>query len=184
MTTRVMELWDRPRARHALVGLALAVLFAGALAFYVQQNRYVEPHPNTQPNPSPFFRDGARIPVPKAAIRTMNHFISDAVLRNDLAAAWKESTGVAHGGVTRAAWMSGSIPVAPFERGTIFTRVKTIESREKRVWFELLVTPKVVTPGAGGGEYFCMLAPHGHGWIVTYWGPKQWNPPVPASGGR
>jgi hypothetical protein len=184
MTTRVLELWDRPRLRGTVIALALAMLFAGSVALYAQQHRYVSPPTNSQPNPSPFFRDGKTIAVPQAATRTMTTFIRDAVLREDLDAAWRESTGRVRGGLTHAQWMTGAIPVAPFGKGSRFDPVKTVESRAKRVWIELLVTPKHFTPGAEGGEYFIQLVPRNGAWLVDYWGPKGWNPPVPAAGGQ
>ncbi len=184
MTTRVLELWDRPRLRHTVIALALATLFAGSFALYAQQHRFIQPHTNNQPNPSPFFRDGKPIPVPKAAVARMTSFIRDAVLRQDLNAAWRETTAHLRGGLTHAQWMTGTIPVAPFDKGSRFDPVKTVESREKRVWIELLVTPKHFTPGAEGGEYFIQMVPRHGGWLVDYWGPKLWNPPVPAAGGQ
>ncbi len=170
--------------RSTMIALAFVVFMAGSLAVVMKVTAYNRPPTNSQPNPSPFFRDGARIAVPKAARVTMRSFINDAVLRDDLAAAWKESTGVVHGGLTLKQWMTGTIPVTPFDPGdTVITPVKVVESRANRVWFELLVTSKELSAsGSAGGEFFCQLVPRNGGWIVSYWGQKGWNPPIPASG--
>ena len=184
MTERVFDLWDRPRFRHVATMVAGLVLFLGAFAVYAASHEYSQPTVNTQPNPSPFFRDGKIIKVPPKAVATMHQFIHDAVFRKDLDGAWGESTTAVHGGLTRSQWESGTIPVTPFpKRGTIVSVIKTVESREKKVWLELLVVPKHITQqGVTGGEYFCMLVPRGNGWVVSYWGPKGWNPPIPANG--
>ena len=166
-----------------MIAVALIVLFAGGLALLIRDNRYNAPVGNPQANPSPFFRDGKVIPVPKDAVAVMHRFISDTVFRKNLNAGWALSTTAVHGGLTRSQWRTGSIPVAPFSPGTKVTLARTVESRQHRVWFELLIVPKKMSDtGSAGGLFFVWLVPHGKSWEVSYWGPKGWNPPVPSNG--
>jgi hypothetical protein len=119
--------------------------------------------------------------VPAAAIATTNQFVKDTVLRKNLPQAWDITTTSLRGDLTHKQWNSGTIPVQPFSPGTVFTRVKTVESRQKRVWFEMLAS-HVSDGDPAGGLYYIQLIPRDGKWVVSYWGPKGWNPPVPASG--
>lgn len=187
MTTKIGDLWERPRYRHVTQIVAALVLVVGLAAVLIQHNRVNDTHFNADPNPSPFAKDGAVIPVPPAAVASAQAFIHDAVLRQNLAKSWDESTTKMHGGLTRKQWLTGTIPVTPFPAGTVFSKGKVVESRQHRVWFEMLVqhtSAKDETADGAGGLFFAQLVPRDGGWAMNYWGAKGWNPPVPANGGQ
>ena len=85
-----------------------------------------------------------------------------------------------HGGLTAAQWSTGNIPVSPYPKKTVFTRGKTIESREHRIWLEVLAVPPSHAGGTTGGLFYVQLVPRNGHWLVSYWGPKGWNPPLPS----
>jgi hypothetical protein len=180
MTTKINDFWERPRYRQAAMLAAGVVLVVGLLALFVQHNRVSQQHYNATPNPSPFAKDGDRIAVPKQTDALTQTFVNGAAMRKDLPAAWAVSTAKVHGGLSKAAWGTGDIPVTAFPSGSKFTSVKVIESRAKRVWLELIAT----TPAGQdmkGGLYYIQFVPRGDGWAVDYFGPKGYNPPVPSN---
>ncbi len=180
MTTKINDIWDRPRYRHALMAMAALVFLAGMVALIVQHTRRPVEHYSSVAKTSPYAADGNRIAVPAAALASMHRFIDGAVLRKNLTAAWAGSTPAMHGGLTLAQWKTGTIPVQPFSQKSVFTRVKTVESRQKRIWLEVFAVTPQNTAQTTGGLFYVQLVPRNGKWLVNYWGPKGWNPPLPS----
>src|SRR6185312_7438006 len=99
-------MWDRSLVRAVFTTVSVIVLIAGLVVYGSS-------------------RDGAKvaeqlygpeIAAPKSALRTAQKFIQTAVQRNDVGAAWALVTPHMRGGLTRAQWNTGNIPVVPYPR--------------------------------------------------------------------
>ena len=108
-------------------------------------------------------------------------FIHGAVLRENLADSWADSTKAVHGGLTRAQWMTGTIPVSPFPAAAFGGITYKVEhSRERSVL--LLVSIGSIQAGVRFQEFFIEMVPSSGGaWKVNYFGPRGTAPPVPAN---
>jgi hypothetical protein len=123
---------------------------------------------------------GPKIKLPPAARTTAQRFIQTAVLRNDVAAAWRLVTANERAGVTRAEWDMGNIPVVPFpQKGFSGAQFKIIRSRQRDVLIQVLLTSH--TLGVKPTVDFLELVPSGGRWLVTYWAPQGQNPPLPSA---
>jgi len=123
---------------------------------------------------------GAKIPVPPAALHTVKSFIDDAVLRKDLAAAWDESAPALRGGLTRAQWMTGTIPVAQFPPSAFAkASYKVVSSRQKQVMLLIFIFPAKGS-NVPGWDYYAKLVPRDGRWVVSYFQTKGHAGPVPS----
>jgi hypothetical protein len=177
-----MTLWDRPPIRRTMYATSFFVLFLGLIVFINNRDRGAAAPPPTVPgSPSQLQLDyGSPIPVPKAAKDVAKRFIHGAVLREDLAASWNDSTAAVHGGLTRAQWMTGTIPVSPFPAAAYGgINYKVEHSRERSVL--LLVSIGSIKSDVRFQEFFIEMVPSGGVWRVNYFGPRGTAPPVPAN---
>jgi hypothetical protein len=159
------------------------VLFLGLIVFLNNRDRAPSAPVNIVPgSPSQLQVDyGSPIPLPKETKDVAKQFVKGAVLREDLAAAWDDSTASVHGGLTRAQWMTGDIPVSPFPSAAYGgTTYKVEHSRERSVM--LLVSIGSIKADVRFQEFFIEMVPSGGGgWKVNYFGPRGTAPPVPAN---
>jgi hypothetical protein len=159
------------------------VLFLGLIVFINNRDRgAAAPGPIVPGSPSQLQLDyGSPIPLPNAAKDVAKQFIHGAVLREDLAASWDDSTQAVHGGLTRAQWMGGTIPVSPFPKAAFGgIEYKVEHSRERSVL--LLVSIGSIQADVRFQEFFIEMVPSsGKAWKVNYFGPRGTAPPVPAS---
>src|SRR5205823_13911239 len=83
-------------------------------------------------------------PADRAAInRTLDAFVATAVRRHDVAASYDLVTPQERGGMTRAAWAKGDIPVYPYPaRGTSWHGWTLDYALPKEVAFELVLVPR------------------------------------------
>jgi hypothetical protein len=175
---RVLSFWDRTAVRRAGYVIAAIVFFAGTVAYLNVRSDDSSAPAKVVPG-SDAAKYGATIPLPKDAVATGRKFIDDAVLRKDPGAGWAISTPTERGGMTRAQWATGSIPVPVFDKAAYDgTKFKVVYSREKSVLLLLLIASRQADTKSG--EFFMELAPAGDGWKVNYFGPRGTNPPVPA----
>jgi hypothetical protein len=178
-----MTLWDRSTIRRTMYASSFLVLFLGLIVFINNRDRGAAAPVSTVPgSPSQLQVDyGSPIPLPKAAKDVAKRFIHGAVLREDLAASWDDSTEAVHGGLTRAQWMSGSIPVSPFPSAAFGgIEYKVEHSRERSVL--LLVSIGSIQSDVRFQEFFIEMVPSsGSAWKVNYFGPRGTAPPVPAN---
>ena len=84
-------------------------------------------------------------------------------------------------GLTRAQWMSGTIPVSPFPAAAFGGITYKVEhSRERSVL--LLVSIGSIQADVRFQEFFIEMVPSSGGaWKVNYFGPRGTAPPVPAN---
>jgi hypothetical protein len=181
---RVVELWDRGLVRAVLSTVAVIVLVAGVIVYASSRNGVkVADTPGSalaaKPNAEKLY--GPTITVPKQALSTAKRFVDAAVLRKDVAAAWAISTAKVHGGLTRARWDTGAIPIVPYPREKFGgARFKVDRSRQRDVLLEVLLSSH--KSGVQPVDFFMELVPAGGGrWLVQNYAPRGVNPPVPAA---
>jgi len=175
------------RLRWAAPWLAGLVLLAGIIAAIVafapnrnpakQANTPVSPALATKPTPKP-----KTVPLPKAATAVARQFITTAVARKDLPAAWKIVSPNVKAGLTYKEWLTGNIPVIPYPIGSLqIARFKIDWSYARQVGLEVVLIPKN-TNKVKPQDFFILIKKVGTGanarWIVDSWVPHS-TPLVP-----
>jgi hypothetical protein len=175
------RLWDRPALRWPFVLVAVVVLFAGVRLMYVQNESTASHEPIVKGGqPLGIAAYGPKIALPQKAVDAGKVFIHTAVLRKNLGRGWDISTPKVHAGLSRAQWMTGSIPVSPFPANAYGGTTYKVEwSRARNV--TLLVQILADKPDVKSGYFFIQMVPRGKSWAVDYFGPRGTNPPIPAS---
>jgi hypothetical protein len=180
---RVGHLWDRSPVRAVFTTVSVIVLVAGLVVFLSSRNgapSATVPGPAIVSPPSATALYGTRIPLPPQALATARRFIQTAVLRAHVGAAWALATPKERGGLTRAQWDTGDIPVVPYARkGFSGARFTIARSRQHDILIQVLMTSH--TLGVKPSVDFLELVPSGSRWLVSYWAPRGENPPVPAA---
>lgn len=181
---RVGQLWDRALVRAVFSTVAVIVLVAGVIVYASTRDSVSVAHvPGSAlaatPNAQRLY--GPTIATPKRALDTAKRFIDAAVLRKDVSAAWAISTANVHGGLTRARWDTGNIPVVPYPREKFGgARFKVDRSRQRDILLEVLLSSH--KSGVQPVDFFMELVPAGGGgWLVKNYAPRGVNPPVPAA---
>ena len=180
---RVGKLWDRSLVRAVFTTVSVIVLIAGFVV-YVSSRDGVKlassPAPALAPTPNQTALYGKPITVPPQAVTTARKFIQTAVLRTDVAAAWTLVTPKVRGGLTRAQWNTGTIPVVPYPREKFGgAKFKIDRSRQRDILFEVLLSSHKL--GVAPIDDFLELVPRGGRWLVQHFAPRGVNPPVPAA---
>jgi hypothetical protein len=180
---RVGQLWDRSLVRVVFTTVSVIVLLAG-LVVYISSRDGVRaattPGSALAATPSAAKLYGPEIKLPKQALATAQRFIQTAVLRADVAAAWKLTTAHVRGGLTRAQWDTGAIPVVPYPRQKFGgAKFKIDRSRQRDILLEVLLTSHKL--GVAPIDQFIELVPRGGRWLVQDFSPRGVNPPVPAA---
>ena len=176
------RLWDRPAVRWPLVLVAVLVLFAGIRMVYVQNHHAAHVTDRARRRSRSASRPTAtQIKLPQKAVdaaRTSSSTPPSSARTSG--AAGDISTAKVHAGLSRAQWMTGSIPVSPFPANAYGeTRYKVEWSRSKNVTLLVQILP--TSPTSRSGDFFIQMVPHGKTWLVDYFGPRGTNPPIPAS---
>ncbi len=135
------------RDRVAL-GVALLLLAAGVVAFW--QSRTNEGPAPTQAAPAQSqapaapkddLKKGGKLEPGARAVAI--RFLETAVGRTELDAAWNLATPELRGGVTRAQWMRGELPVIPFPVKDLETSgFQVVESSPNKVLLQVLLVPE------------------------------------------
>jgi hypothetical protein len=180
---RVGQMWDRSRVRAVFGAIAVIVLVTGIVLFVESRHSASVASgrgPAIAAPQNATAQYGKPIKLPPAAVRAAQRFIQTAVLRQDVAASWALATPKERGGLSRAQWNTGNIPVVPYpRRGFSGARFKTVRSRQRDILLQVLLTSH--TLGVKPSVEFLELVPRGGRWLVTYWAPRGENPPVPAA---
>jgi hypothetical protein len=160
------------------------VTLAAGLVVYLSVRQSSDSHASPGPAATVSGGDaglGKTIPVPPAALRTAKSFITNAVLRTDLAAAWDQAAPGLRGGLTRDQWMTGQIPVAQYPKAAFAKAAyKVVESREKQVTLLVFIFPAKGS-GVPGWDYYAKLVPKDGRWLVSYFQTRGHAGPVPKS---
>jgi hypothetical protein len=174
-----------PRLKRLVPWLSGLLLVAGIVAAIVAFTTNRNP-----PKPAPV--PAALAPKPAAKPRTValsketvaiaRQFVTTAVARRDLAAAWKISGPDIRGGLTLKEWLTGNIPVVPFPVKSVSgpVRFKIDWSYKNQAGIDIALLP---ASGKVKPQIFFMLlkrvgpSSRKH-WIVASWVPHS-SPIVP-----
>jgi len=180
---RVGKLWDRSLVRAVFTTISVIVLIAGFVVYVSSRNGVKladSPGSPLASTPSQTALYGKPIAVPPKAVATARKFIQTAVLRTDVAAAWPLVTPKVRGGLTRAQWNTGTIPVVPYPSEKFGgAKFKIDRSRQRDILIEVLLSSHKL--GVAPIDDFIELVPRGGRWLVQDFVPRGVNPPVPAA---
>lgn len=170
--------------RAVLSTVAVIVLVAGVIVYASSRNPVKTadvPGSALAATPKAEKLYGPKIAMPKRALATARRFIDAAVLREDVPAAWGISTVKLHGGLTKARWDTGNIPIVPYPREKFAgARFKVDRSRSRDILLEVLLSSH--KSGVQPVDFFMELVPAGGGkWVVQNYAPRGVNPPLPAA---
>jgi hypothetical protein len=167
--------------RRLFIALSWAILLVGAVV-YLSGRSSSASHASPGPAATTSESDaslGKTIPLPPAALNTAKSFITNAVLRKNLAVAWDESAPALRGGLTRDQWMTGQIPVAQYPANAFAKAAyKVVHSREKEVMLLVFIFPAKGS-GVPGWDYYAKLVPRDGRWLVSYFQTRGHAGPVP-----
>jgi hypothetical protein len=170
--------------RRLFVAVSWVILLAGVVV-YLSVRDNSDSHPAAGGGPAAVVTTGdaqfgPKIAVPPAALRTVRSFITDAVLRKNLAAAWDESDPALRAGLTRDQWMTGTIPVAQYPPSAFGKAAyKVVSSRQKQVMFWIYIFPAKGSK-VPGWDYYAKLVPRDGRWLVSYFQTRGHAGPVPS----
>jgi hypothetical protein len=168
-----------------LAGLVLVAGIAAAIIAFFPAN-HAQPTTTTSPltgatasKPAP---TPNTVPLGKDTAAVARTFVTTAVARKDLAAAWKIADVNIRGGLTYKEWLTGSIPVVPYPvSSSAVARFKIDYSYANEAGLEILLEPQsasTVKPQV----FFIRLkkvgAPGNKHWVVDTWVPHS-TPLVP-----
>jgi hypothetical protein len=168
--------------------VAALVLVAGVAAAIVRfaPNRDAAPQviPKTQPKAPATEKT---VPLSHAATKAVYTFVTTAVARTDLDAAWRISGPNIRGGLTYKQWLAGNIPVVPYpiETRGFAPHMKIDYSYPNSAQLELDLQPKAGSNMAG--QLFIVELKRIAGangktrWVVDNWVPRT-SIPIPRSG--
>jgi hypothetical protein len=159
--------------------LAALVLVAGVTAAIVRfaPNKDAAPYviPKTQPKAP---AKEQTVPLSHAASKVVFNFVTTAVARTDLAAAWTYSGPNIRGDLTYKQWLQGNIPVVPYpvETRGFAPRMKIDYSHRNNAQLELFLQAKAgskIRPQLFIVELKRIAGAHGKTrWVVDNWVPR------------
>jgi hypothetical protein len=162
-----------------IAGLVLAI----GVAVFIQSrtNTGDEPEVFEQGQVKDVSKNPKTVPVPEAARKVAVTFLRTAVVREDLATAWRVSGPSIRQGLTLKQWMTGNIAVVPYPAAAVDKApIKIDWSYPKDVAIEVVLLPKKGSNDKP--QVFHMgLKKLGSGpgrWVVEYWSPYA-PPAVP-----
>jgi hypothetical protein len=194
MLVRVRRLLSSPRRRRRFIRALLIVVAAGcAVAIgFLYPNTGREESGFTPGKPQVTHEEPPATPLSKndiaATEQALDHFVMTAVLRRHLDESYDLVTDQLHGGMTRAEWRKGDIPVVPFAAEDFaFAKSKLKYSRGNLARYDVLIwaKPKAVT---GSTSFSLELRAVGAGksrhWLVDYFQPLGGGLSMPARPSR
>jgi hypothetical protein len=171
---------------RALPWIAGAVLLVGVFAFW-QTMVKTNDNPETFSNqPVPNASAPETVPLAPEARQVVVQFIKTAVMRKNLAEAWRISGPQLRQDMTLKEWLTGNIPVVPYPDAAVNrSPVKITWSHPTEAGLEVVLQPR-----AGSKEkpqlFFVGVLKQGSGsqakWVVDYWAPYA-PPPIPSNAG-
>jgi hypothetical protein len=171
---------------RALPWIAGAVLLVGVFSFWqtmVRPNEMKETWSNERVRNT---STPATVPLAPEARQVVVKFIKTAVMRRNLAEAWKIAGPQLRQNLTLKEWLSGNIPVVPYPDAAVNrSPVKITWSHPTEAGLEVVLQPK---PGSKEKPqlFFVGVLKQGNGstarWVVDYWAPYA-PPPIPSNAG-
>ena len=176
-----------PRVQRTLPWFAAVLLLAGVIAFliaYLGNTGTSKETPLTN-KPAETYKGGQKVPLAKETRRVAGVFINTAVARKNLGKSWVLAAHTLKEGMTKAEWLTGTIPVVPFlDIGQ--ARFKVDYSFKNYALLEVALLPK--SSKTKGQVFFIELKkfPMGNDrvplteakadqdgqWLVTSWAPR------------
>ena len=173
---RLQTLLASKRFQKALPWAAGAILALGVITFLQVLNspKDDDPAPDSA-GPAQLINEPRTVPPSPEARRVVAQFINTAVARKNLAQAWKISGPEIKAGLTHKQWLSGEIPVIPYDIASVSRAPVRLDwSYPKEVGFTVSLLPK-----DGSSEkpqtFNITVKKYGKGasakWLVDYWAP-------------
>lgn len=176
MTTPAAVLSTR-RGRFWLSVLSGVVLAAGVAAVLVvfvgNTGRKIETPVSNKP--AQVYKTPKAVPLEPAARVVAGRFIQTAVVRKNLAEAWRLAGPQLRAGLSYKEWLTGNIPVVPYLAAIGKAPIKVDHSYRDDALIEVLLLP---APGvkAKSQFFFMQLKAIGTGanrhWVVESWVPR------------
>lgn len=173
---RLQSLLASRRFQKALPWVAGAVLALGVITFLQVLNSPEKDDAATDSGaPARLISEPRTVPPSPKARKVVAQFINTAVARKNLAQAWKVSSPTLKEGVTYKQWMSGDIPVTPYDIDSVGRAPVRLDwSHPKEVGFTVSLLPR-----DGSTEkpqtFNITVKRFGQGakakWLVDYWAP-------------
>jgi hypothetical protein len=186
---RFQSVLSSRKLQQALPWIAGGVLALGVITFLQVLNRpEQEAVPPTQNRPAQIAKEPKTVPPSPEARRLVSQFLntavdrdgSEAVARRKLDRAWQISSPNVRGGLTKREWLTGNIPVVPYDVSNVDRAPVRLDwSYATEASFAVMLLPK-----NGSAEkpqtFFITVKKFGKGpkarWMVDYFAP--YAPPV------
>lgn len=175
-----------PRRQRQLFWGSVVVLLAGVgvflalVVFRGTPNAFTDTFSN---QPAQLYHPDKKVPISREQLALARRFILTAVARKDLDQAYNFTHPDLRGGLTRAQWDKGNIPVVYYQARNAKTAAFTVDySYKTQALLEVDLTAKAHTETRPELLFFLGLKREGGKptgrWLVNYWEP-HWRPPVP-----
>ena len=177
LSSRRLEKW--------LPWFAAAVLAAGVIAFLVVHfGNTANTKETFGKQPASTFTASKNVPLERGVRETAGKFILTAVQRQHLDQAWPLVTDQLKGGISYKDWLTGDIPVVPFNAPIWKAPIKVDYSHPREAELQVILVPRANKNKIQSTLFIMVLKKVGNGknarWLVDYWQPKATAPiPVP-----
>jgi hypothetical protein len=160
-----------PRVQRSIPWLAGLLLVAGVVAFLVAYlgNTGTSRETALTKKPAETYKTPPKVPLSKEARTVAGTFINTAVARKNLAKSWPLVHPSLREGMTKADWLTGTIPVVPYP-SVGQARFKVDYSYPNYALIEVALLPKSskVKPQV----FFLELKSLKGHWLVSSWAPR------------
>jgi hypothetical protein len=173
---RLQSLLASKKFQRALPWAAGAILVLGVITFLqVLNSPKKDDAASDSGGPAQLISEPRTVPPSPEARKVVAQFINTAVARKNLARAWKVSGPGIKEGVTYKQWLSGEIPVIPYDIDSVARAPVRLDwSHPKEVGFTVSLLPR-----DGSAEkpqtFNITVRKFGKGasakWLVDYWAP-------------
>jgi len=182
------NMFGSPRAQRRLFVISAGVLTVGVIAFLAlvvfrgTGNAFPDKFSNQK---AQIAKPEKKVPISAAQLALARKFLTTAVLRQDVDAAYKIVHVDLKGRMTRKQWDTGNIPVITYPADNAKTaKFKVDFSYADQALLEVDLFAKAGSDVRPELLFFLgekrAGAKHTGPWQISYWEPN-WKPPVPAS---
>jgi hypothetical protein len=174
-----------PRNQRRLLWLSALILAAGIAAVLIVFVRNTGKSVQAPFNNKPIqvAKQEQQVPFSQEARNVAGHFILTAVLRKNLADAWKLAGPNVRGGLTYKEWLTGNIPVVPFTYKLGPVTMKIDESTKDHAMIEVALLAKntKIKPAYFIADLNLVGKGKNKHWIVNGWVPAYGRPDIQAN---
>lgn len=163
------------KLQRALPWIAGGVLALGVITFLQVLNRPEKESVPTQSGAARLSKEPRTVPPSPAAQKVVTQFINTAVARKKLDVAWRISSPTIRGGLTYKQWLTGDIPVVPYDVNQVERAPVRLDwSYPNQASFAVMLLPRDGSPEKPQ-TFFITVKKFGKGaksrWMVDYWAP-------------